>query len=165
MGGKIRLSYSFLWFSLEQGNRYRKRLIDQKPDVMNPWRNKHPVRYYYYRHEIRQIGMKIRTPPPPYHHRPNSSHPISLIRNKLRTKFESLPYLYTTYKIDVSVECIVKYCTAHCKKGLAIFPSSAGMSLTKLSLTRNYIIIPCQGEFGKWHPGWGPQSKELGRGP
>ncbi len=36
----------------------------------------------------------------------------------------------------------------HCKKGLSIFPSPAGMSLTKLSLVGNDLIIPFQGEFG-----------------
>jgi len=36
----------------------------------------------------------------------------------------------------------------HCKKRLAIFPSPAGMSLTKLSLARNNFMIPGQGEFG-----------------
>jgi hypothetical protein len=36
----------------------------------------------------------------------------------------------------------------HCKKMLAIFPSPAGMSLTKLSQAGNYFIIPGQGEFG-----------------
>jgi hypothetical protein len=35
------------------------------------------------------------------------------------------------------------------KKRLAVFPSPAGMSLTKLSLGENTIIIPGQGEFGK----------------
>jgi hypothetical protein len=34
-------------------------------------------------------------------------------------------------------------------KRLAIFPSPAGMSLTKLSLTRKNLTIPVQGEFGK----------------
>ncbi len=29
------------------------------------------------------------------------------------------------------------------------------MSLTKLSLAGNILIIPGQGEFGKWYPGWG----------
>jgi hypothetical protein len=43
----------------------------------------------------------------------------------------------------------------HCKKRLADFPSQAGTSLTKLSLAGNYLIIPGQGEFSKWHPGWG----------
>ncbi len=36
----------------------------------------------------------------------------------------------------------------HCKKNLAISPSPAGMSLTKLSLAGKNLIIPDQGEFG-----------------
>jgi hypothetical protein len=36
--------------------------------------------------------------------------------------------------------------TLHCKKRFAIFPSPAGMSLTKLSLGGN---IPAQGEFSQ----------------
>jgi hypothetical protein len=36
----------------------------------------------------------------------------------------------------------------HCKKWLAEFPSQAGMSLSKLSLAGNHLIIPGQGEFG-----------------
>ncbi len=35
----------------------------------------------------------------------------------------------------------------HCKKELAIFPSPAGMSLTKLSLGGKNYIIPAQDEF------------------
>jgi hypothetical protein len=35
----------------------------------------------------------------------------------------------------------------HCKKSLSFFPSPAGMSLTKLSLAVNNLIIPFQGEF------------------
>ncbi len=31
--------------------------------------------------------------------------------------------------------------TLHCKKRLAVFPSPAGMSLTKLSLARNNLLI------------------------
>jgi len=42
----------------------------------------------------------------------------------------------------------------HCKKRLTVFPSPAGISLTKLPLARNNLIIPGQGEFGKGHPGW-----------
>jgi hypothetical protein len=34
-------------------------------------------------------------------------------------------------------------------KNLTIFPSPAGMSLTKLSLDGNSLIIPVQGEFGQ----------------
>jgi hypothetical protein len=37
----------------------------------------------------------------------------------------------------------------HCKKGLAVFPSPAGMSLTKLFLGGNNLIFPAQGEFGQ----------------
>jgi hypothetical protein len=40
------------------------------------------------------------------------------------------------------------YITIHCKKRLPFFPSPAGMSLTKLSLARNNLIIPGQGEIG-----------------
>jgi hypothetical protein len=36
----------------------------------------------------------------------------------------------------------------HCKKRLAVFPSPAGMSQTKLSMDGNIQIIPGQGEFG-----------------
>jgi hypothetical protein len=36
----------------------------------------------------------------------------------------------------------------HCKKSLTIFPSPAGMSLTKLSLAGNNFIVTGQGEFG-----------------
>jgi hypothetical protein len=37
----------------------------------------------------------------------------------------------------------------HCKKRLTIFPSTAGMPLTKLSLVGNNLINLGQGEFGK----------------
>jgi hypothetical protein len=36
----------------------------------------------------------------------------------------------------------------HCKKRLAIFPSPAGMSLTKFTLAENNLFFPGQGEFG-----------------
>ncbi len=35
----------------------------------------------------------------------------------------------------------------HCNKRLAVFPSLAGMSLTKLSLVENSLIFPRHGEF------------------
>ncbi len=38
----------------------------------------------------------------------------------------------------------------NCKKRFAIFPSTAVMSLTKLSLDGNNLTIPAQGEFGPW---------------
>ncbi len=37
------------------------------------------------------------------------------------------------------------------KIGLTNFPFPAGKSLTKLSLAGNNLILPGQGEFGKWH--------------
>jgi hypothetical protein len=48
-----------------------------------------------------------------------------------------------------SLSEIKLYIGLHCKKRLAVFPSPAGMSLTKLSLAGNNLIIPGQGEFGK----------------
>ncbi len=48
--------------------------------------------------------------------------------------------------------------TIHCKKRLTIFPSSAGMPLTKVSLVWNNLIISGQGEFGWWHPDWGREN-------
>jgi hypothetical protein len=44
-------------------------------------------------------------------------------------------------------------------KRLAIFPSPALMSLTKLSLAGNNLIIPGQGEFRKWQSGWGRENR------
>jgi hypothetical protein len=38
--------------------------------------------------------------------------------------------------------------TVHCKKRLAIFSSPAEMSIIKLSLAGNNLIIPGQGKFG-----------------
>ncbi len=35
------------------------------------------------------------------------------------------------------------------------------MSLTKLSWRGIFLIIPGQGEFGKWHPGWGRENRWL----
>ncbi len=72
----------------------------------------------------------------------------------------------------VGIDCIP---FLHCKKRLAIFPSPAkmsltklllavnnspaGMSQTKLFLAGNNLIIPGQGEFCKWHPGWGLENR------
>ncbi len=46
-------------------------------------------------------------------------------------------------------ESVAKSERVHCKKRLTIFPSPAGMSLTKLSQAGNNLSIPGQGEFGK----------------
>ncbi len=47
----------------------------------------------------------------------------------------------------------------HCKKRSGVFPSPVGLSLTKLSLAGKNLIIPGQGVFGKWHPGWGRENR------
>jgi hypothetical protein len=44
---------------------------------------------------------------------------------------------YSTRLLQVSIVLPVPTYRIHCKKRLLIFPSSAGMSLTKLSLTGN----------------------------
>jgi hypothetical protein len=45
-------------------------------------------------------------------------------------------------------EVYTVHCTVHCKTGLAVFPSPVGMSIAKLSLARNNLIIRGQGNFG-----------------
>ncbi len=49
----------------------------------------------------------------------------------------------------------------HCKKKVSDFPVPAEMSLTKLSLGGTSLIIPAQGEFGKWNPGWGQENSNF----
>jgi hypothetical protein len=46
----------------------------------------------------------------------------------------------------------------HCKKRFATFPSPAGMSLIKLSVDGNNLIIPAKGKCGQLHPGWGREN-------
>ncbi len=60
----------------------------------------------------------------------------------------------------------IEFFWLHRKKSFSIFPSPAGMSLTKLSLGGNYDVIcklflPMQGEFGKRHPQMGGKSKSF----
>jgi hypothetical protein len=43
----------------------------------------------------------------------------------------------------------------HCKKRISFFPSPAGMSLTKLSLVGNNLILPGQEDFGQLNPSRG----------
>jgi hypothetical protein len=54
----------------------------------------------------------------------------------------------TCYKVAKNYE-ESKVFTVHCKKRLSIFPSPAGVSLTKLSLAGINLIIHGQGEFSK----------------
>jgi hypothetical protein len=51
---------------------------------------------------------------------------------------------FTAVSYNTAVQKVI-----HCKKRLAVFPSPAGMSLRKLSLAGNSLIIPLQLEFGK----------------
>jgi hypothetical protein len=55
--------------------------------------------------------------------------------------------------------CCTFHCKVHCKKRCAVFPSAAGMSLTKISLYGSNIIIPNQGQFGNGPPGWGRENR------
>jgi hypothetical protein len=56
------------------------------------------------------------------------------IKDQYRQAIAISPSLLSTYTV---------------KKGFAIFPSPAGMSLIKLSLDGNNLIISAQGEFGQ----------------
>ncbi len=62
------------------------------------------------------------------------------------------PWALTFFRLDILKGL-------HCKKRLATFPIPAGMSLTKLSLAGNNLIIPGQEEFCKWHPDWGRENR------
>jgi hypothetical protein len=63
----------------------------------------------------------------------------------------TVPLLVLTLLLYVTRSYIQKWCMVlyTVKKGYPFFPSPAGMSLTKLSLAGNNLIIPVQGEFGK----------------
>jgi len=56
------------------------------------------------------------------------------------TKYVFLSLMFCFYNKKTRREVKV----LHCKKRLAVFPSPAGMSLTKLSLAGNNLIIPGQ---------------------
>jgi hypothetical protein len=48
----------------------------------------------------------------------------------------------------VSAEIQYIEASSYTVKKVIVFPPPAGMSLTKLSLARNNLILPGQGEFG-----------------
>jgi hypothetical protein len=56
----------------------------------------------------------------------------------------ALSYVIVSYQ-----SAAAGFAAPHCKKMLPIFPSPGRMSLTKLSLAGNILIIPGQGEFGQ----------------
>jgi hypothetical protein len=53
-----------------------------------------------------------------------------------------------TIKRSITLLCFPKQ-SMHCKKGLAVFPIPAGMSLIKLFLAGNNFVFPAQREFGQ----------------
>ena len=69
----------------------------------------------------------------------------------------------TSSKLTRKLFCMHADCTP-LKKLFDIPVPSRGMSLTNFSLCGNYdviYIIPAQGEFGKWHPGWGAGDRNI----
>ncbi len=73
------------------------------------------------------------------------SRPIS-VGKTFHLVFESMYEEVLWSHTAALVQSSTVLCT-HCKKRLAVFPS-------QVPLARNNLIIPGQGEFGKWHPGW-----------
>jgi hypothetical protein len=70
------------------------------------------------------------------------------------TLFYKMHKIDAPYSVLIGLSCVpsnfhVTDQPIHCKKRLAIFPSPGGMSLTKLSLAGENLIIPGQGAFGK----------------
>ncbi len=72
----------------------------------------------------------------------------------LKKRQGSSPNIYIWYWPSLICSAVI-----HCKKRLSIFPSPGWMSLTKLSVAGNNLIILGQGVFGKWHPGWGRENR------
>jgi hypothetical protein len=81
--------------------------------------------------------------------------PSSVVSYGLSRAWLHLPVLSATGCQELA--CTFQHCqlrvvksmpAPHCKKRLSFFPSLAGMSLAKLSLAGNNLIIPGQGEFG-----------------
>ncbi len=70
------------------------------------------------------------------------------------TRRQTSGYLSTTYSTPhekiKSLQNKRFFFQLHRKKRLGTFPSPAGMSPTKLSRGGNSLIIPSNGEFGKW---------------
>ncbi len=75
---------------------------------------------------------------------------------KIYIQLQHEQFTVTLKNVYASFECSVHSTTfihfrksSEGKKGrLAIFPSPAGMSITRLSLAKNNLSIPGQGEFG-----------------
>jgi hypothetical protein len=61
----------------------------------------------------------------------------------------SLFIFFILFVVDASITSWILINLLHCKKRFAVFPSPAGMPLTRLSLAGNNLILPAQGEFDK----------------
>ncbi len=61
--------------------------------------------------------------------------------------------------MDFEQKSLMQEHSIHRQKRLPIFPSLAGMSQANFSLAGKNLIIPGQGEFGLWHPGWGRENR------
>jgi hypothetical protein len=85
-------------------------------------------------------------PPPPF---VDAYILLTLVFCWLVPRFLSAP-IFAEFVANHNIIIINLFKTfLHCKKGLAVFPSPAGMSLIKLSLGGNNLIFPAQGEFGQ----------------
>jgi hypothetical protein len=72
---------------------------------------------------------------------------VHIVQNNKNRECVAAVYIVQNNK---SKECLAYILYCKLWKRLAIF-----QSLTKLSLGGNNLFIPDQGEFGKWHTGWG----------
>ncbi len=82
--------------------------------------------------------------------------PIHSFTKQLLVTQLSVP-LRTYWEQLLTLWAITRVPQLHCKKSLSFFPSPAWMSLTKLPLAGNNLIIPGQGEF----PGWEGKNDNL----
>jgi hypothetical protein len=69
--------------------------------------------------------------------------------SSVSSQTDVMPENYILHKHNVSQNpFFTAYAGLLCKIFLVIFPSPAGMSLTKVTLAGNNFIIPGKGEFG-----------------
>ncbi len=94
--------------------------------------------------------------------RGDSPLPVGLILGylKFKTSLEKWAHLPQLQVYTVQSHILQR------KKSISIFPSLAGMSLTKLSLGRNNLYMtslfpPRESLVGKSHPGWGREYRKA----
>jgi hypothetical protein len=126
--------------------------------------------------ELSQDGCQIKREKDIYHHGPKHILIICHLPNpssfSLPTTFKQKSRKDLRRTVFINVVCNSIFClwldkketslTRYTvKKRLAVFPSLADLSLTKLSLVGNNLINPGQGLFGKRHPGQGRENRLL----